>query len=190
MRVVPKEPHEPSSRHRRAGPDCCFTDPAQKHTFAACSSRHRSRDAPFDFSKCSNSMSRWLQPLPEAIALYRVPWQLLAHLTFRSMKLPDWKRYSILLAWLRDLAKGRVYFPKLLWCCRLENGKSGEHWHFHVLVGGLGPLAPQFCRLAEARWTAQGGGHSQDFSRSLHTRWSGLRSEAASRLWALAKHSG
>lgn len=59
----------------------------------------------------------------------------------------------MIVAWMRNLAKRqRVYFPGVLSVYRLENGTSGDHWHLHALVGGLGVLPPGFYEFADTSW--------------------------------------
>jgi len=103
--------------------------------------------------------------LPEYFRLKEVPWQLFATLGFRSQESAFSFRRVMLSAWLRAIAKPqRVHFKKLLFVSRLENGMSGEHWHLHVLVGGLGHLPPGFCGCADMLWKKRGGG----FARITH----------------------
>lgn len=75
---------------------------------------------------------------PQLYTLSQVPWQLFATLTFRSDRLSDRSRWSLVFAWLRKAALWqRVHFSKLLWIVRMERGEKGGRLHFHVLLGGL-----------------------------------------------------
>lgn len=90
---------------------------------------------------------------PEYIRLRKVPWQIFATLGFDSRAAAVSFGKTAFLAWIRTLAKSqRGYFRKVLFVYRLENGKSGDHWHYHALVGGLGVLPPGFCAFADASW--------------------------------------
>jgi hypothetical protein len=91
---------------------------------------------------------------PEYIRLRKVPWQICATLGFESRAAAVSFGKKAFFAWMRTLAKSqRAYFPRVFFAYRLENGQSGDHWHYHALVGGLGVLPPGFFEFADASWT-------------------------------------
>jgi len=77
---------------------------------------------------------------PEAKAAGLVEWQLFTTLTFARDGLADKVKYSLLFAWLREVAKrSGVSFKRLKWLCRQEAGEITGRLHFHLLLGGLPP---------------------------------------------------
>lgn len=100
--------------------------------------------------------------LPEYYRFKEVPWQLFAGLTFKAQDTALKLGRMIFFAWIRSLAKARrVHFQRVLWVYRMEDGSSGEHWHYHALVAGLGILPPGFVRLADSAWRQFSGAHSE-----------------------------
>lgn len=100
--------------------------------------------------------------LPEFHSFASIEWQLFVTLTFKH-KWPGLKiGKDMLHAWIRHVAKAQgARFERVLFLSRLENGSSGDHWHLHVLVGGLGFVNPGLYRAAETLWEKRGGGDSQ-----------------------------
>lgn len=102
---------------------------------------------------------RGFAALPEGWSVGDVPWQLLAHLTFRRTDVPHSLGLKICFAWIRELADLQgAYFPRVLILLKRELGRSGQHAHYHALIGGLRSLPQNFCSRALEAWKAKGGG--------------------------------
>jgi hypothetical protein len=62
---------------------------------------------------------------PELIHLSRIDWQFFGTLTFRAAEVPERIRLSMWFAYCRKAAAHfRLFFPKLPWCLRQEEGES------------------------------------------------------------------
>jgi len=98
-------------------------------------------------------LKRRFSTMPEAWSVIDVPWQLFATLTFKKAPIGyDFGKKAIF-AWLRELAAlQKVHFKRLFFCFMRENGASGDHPHYHVIVGGLGAVPSNFCATADRLW--------------------------------------
>ncbi|CAN5672422.1 hypothetical protein BH11VER1_BH11VER1_32000 [soil metagenome] len=59
----------------------------------------------------------------------------------------------------------KVYFPRLVWCLRLEEGEITGRWHFHFLMSGLSGQAgnsPNFFLMDT--WEKFGGGRARVYT--------------------------
>lgn len=98
--------------------------------------------------------------LPEYFRCREVPWQIFATLTFRSKRAAVGFGRQMLFSFLRRLAKvQKIHFKKLMFLSKMEGGRSGDHWHIHLLVAGLKRLPPELSALMAALWRRVGGGH-------------------------------
>lgn len=100
--------------------------------------------------------------LPEYAALKDIPWQLFSTFTFRSEASAYKCGRTMFLAVVRSVAKIQgVPWKNVLFIQRLENGRSGEHWHYHAVFAGLGPLQACLCHVANREWIQRHGGHAR-----------------------------
>ena len=110
-------------------------------------------------------IARGYRDAPEAFHLYRIRWQIMGHLTFERLRLPERVRRHMFTATMRTLCKlHRVYFPKLMWAVRAELGTRKDLCpHFHFLLAALpGHIdLRRFCLDCNAAWRARGGGISK-----------------------------
>ena len=76
--------------------------------------------------------------VPEVHILTKQSWQLFGTFTFRQEEMSTARRFNMFFAWLRQSAKQfRVYFPRLPWCLRMEDGEMTGRRHFHFLLAGF-----------------------------------------------------
>ncbi len=98
---------------------------------------------------------------PELHLLTQVRWQFFGTLTFKQERLPERVRLSMYFAILRKAAaEFGVYFPRLPWCLRQENGEQFGRRHFHFFLAGLPRHAVNrtTCFFLMAQWEQIGGG--------------------------------
>lgn len=101
---------------------------------------------------------------PDLYILTQVRWQFFGTLTFKSERLPERVRLAMWFATLRQVAKKfGVYFPRLLWCLRMEQGEQFGRRHFHFLIAGLPRhvVATQTCFLIMDLWGRMKGGFAR-----------------------------
>src|SRR5262245_52532680 len=92
---------------------------------------------------------------PEQHALRRTEWQFFATLTFKREAMSDSKRLKLFFAFGRRVASWfKVYFPRLKWAFRLENGEANGRLHLHVLIAGLpqNAVSRETCHSMEKLW--------------------------------------
>lgn len=64
-------------------------------------------------------------------------WQYFVGLSLGRESIPDTQIARMVFAYLRQAAEWHgVYFPKLVWCLRVELGERTARRHLHVLIGG------------------------------------------------------
>ena len=118
-------------------------------------------------------IARGYRDAPEAFHLYRIRWQIMGHLTFERLRLPEKTRRDMFTATMRTLCQlHRIYFPKLMWAIRPELGSRKDLCpHFHFLLAALpGRIdRKRFCLDCKAAWRAFGGGISvvEPYTRQL-----------------------
>lgn len=98
---------------------------------------------------------------PDVYQLTRIRWQLFGTLTFSSERCPERVRLGMWFAMCRKTAASfRLYFPRMLWCLRQEQGAVGGRRHFHYLLAGLPAKAVTIstCFAEMASWENLGGG--------------------------------
>jgi len=98
---------------------------------------------------------------PETQLLTQVRWQFFGTLTFKSERLPERVRLGMYFALMRRVAyESRVYFPRLAWCLRQEQGEELGRRHFHFLLTGLPKrwVTKASCFYLMAQWERIGGG--------------------------------
>lgn len=101
----------------------------------------------------------------EAYHLHRIRWQIMGHLTFERLRLPEKVRRDMFTATVRRLCRlHRIYFPKLMWAVRSELGTRKDLCrHFHFLLAALPRHIDleRFSHDCKATWRAFGGGISK-----------------------------
>lgn len=99
-----------------------------------------------------------------AARLQAVEWQFFCTFTHRSLDISERKRYAILYATLRQIARAyRVHFYRLCWAARSELGETTDRPHFHLLLAGLPQWAvnPKGRFVIKSKWEGfRGGGHA------------------------------
>jgi hypothetical protein len=96
--------------------------------------------------------------------LPQIKWQLFGTLTFRSEKLPEWKRLSRYFCVIRHAGKAtHTNFNRILWVLRQEDGATLGIRHFHFVAGSLRKplLLPQLCPVLERKWGHVRGGKTE-----------------------------
>ena len=59
----------------------------------------------------------------------------------------------------------KVYFPRLVWCLRLEKGEITGRWHFHFLMSGLsGHVGKSLNFFLMDTWEKLGGGMARIYT--------------------------
>lgn len=93
--------------------------------------------------------------LPEMGLLLIPRWQFFGTLTFKSENLTVGMRQKMYFALLREVAGWwHIYFKRLLWVQRIEQGEATGRLHFHCLIGGL----PDAATFGSTLITRKGGG--------------------------------
>jgi hypothetical protein len=69
--------------------------------------------------------------------LSRFHWQWFGTLTFRRQDIPQWKANWIFEKWITEIEEENATSDDVHWFRATEYGASGDHLHFHILVGGL-----------------------------------------------------
>jgi hypothetical protein len=105
----------------------------------------------FEHSGTAGPMNggQWLEEL--ANWLEQFPWQWFCTLTFRQGPSPARARWR-LLRWADEL-RNALGTPGFQWVGVPEDGSTGLHFHFHVLIAGLNPgcgAAERLCWMR--RW--------------------------------------
>lgn len=113
-------------------------------------------------------ITRAYSDIPEALHLYTIRWEVKGDLTFKYEGLPFQLRLDMFEAVLGLTCKKHgVYYPKLLWALRNEQGRFRDGiTHFHFVAARVRDRQPGdvnlklFCADILAEWRAVGGGWS------------------------------
>ncbi len=74
----------------------------------------------------------------DRVILGTMPWQWFISCTVKQRGASNVKLQKAAFALMRQICRRqRLYFPRLLWALRIEEGIDPLHRHFHLLIGGL-----------------------------------------------------